>query len=84
MLLAADVVAIAGTFLVVTLVTQLSSPSLQLRWLSIGLQLLLVGAKLFGLYDRDKTLLRKTTLDEVPKPSTWRRSARWPRGSGAN
>jgi exopolysaccharide biosynthesis polyprenyl glycosylphosphotransferase len=65
MLLAADVVAIAGTFLVAT---QLSSASLQLTWLSIlGLPLLLVGAKLFGLYDRDETLLRKTTLDEVPK-----------------
>jgi exopolysaccharide biosynthesis polyprenyl glycosylphosphotransferase len=65
MLLAADVVAIAGAFL---LVTQLSSRPLQLRWLSIvGLALLLIGAKLFGLYDRDETLLRKTTLDEVPK-----------------
>ncbi len=65
MLLAADVIAIAGTFLVVT---QLSSRSLQLTWLSIvGLPLLLIGAKLFGLYDRDETLLRKTTLDEVPK-----------------
>ena len=29
--------------------------------------LLLVGAKLLGLYDRDETLLRKTTLDEAPK-----------------
>jgi exopolysaccharide biosynthesis polyprenyl glycosylphosphotransferase len=65
MLLAADVVAIAGVFL---LVTQLSPRPLQLTWLSIaGLPLLLVGAKLFGLYDRDETLLRKTTLDEVPK-----------------
>ncbi len=65
MLLVADVVAIAGTFVVVT---QLSSRSLQLTWLSIvGLPLLLIGAKLFGLYDRDETLLRKTTLDEVPK-----------------
>jgi exopolysaccharide biosynthesis polyprenyl glycosylphosphotransferase len=65
MLLAADVVAIAGTFL---LVTRLSSRPLQLTWLSIvGLPLLLLGAKLFGLYDRDETLLRKTTLDEVPK-----------------
>jgi len=33
---------------------------------------LLIGAKLFGLYDRDETLLRKTTLDEVPSCSTWR------------
>jgi exopolysaccharide biosynthesis polyprenyl glycosylphosphotransferase len=65
MLLAADIVAIAGTFL---LITRLSSRSLQLTWLSIaGLALLLIGAKLFGLYDRDETLLRKTTLDEVPK-----------------
>jgi exopolysaccharide biosynthesis polyprenyl glycosylphosphotransferase len=64
MLLAADAVAIAGTFL---LVTQLSPESLQLRWLSLlGLPLLLLGAKLAGLYDRDETLLRKTTLDEVP------------------
>jgi exopolysaccharide biosynthesis polyprenyl glycosylphosphotransferase len=65
MLLAADIVAITGAFL---LITQISSRSLQLTWLSIvGLPLLLIGAKLFGLYDRDETLLRKTTLDEVPK-----------------
>ena len=65
MLLLADVIAIGGTFLVMT---QLSSRPLQLTWLSIvGLPLLLIGAKLFGLYDRDETLLRKTTLDEVPK-----------------
>jgi exopolysaccharide biosynthesis polyprenyl glycosylphosphotransferase len=65
MLLVADVIAIAGTFLIVT---QLSPRPLQLTWLSIvGLPLLLIGAKLFGLYDRDETLLRKTTLDEVPK-----------------
>ena len=65
MLLTADFVAIAGTFV---LVTQLSPESLQLTWLSIlGLPLLLLGAKLAGLYDRDETLLRKTTLDEVPR-----------------
>jgi exopolysaccharide biosynthesis polyprenyl glycosylphosphotransferase len=65
MLLAADIVAISGAFL---LVTQLSARPLALTWLSIiGLPLLLLGAKLFGLYDRDETLLRKTTLDEVPK-----------------
>ena len=47
MLLVADVVAIAGTFLVVT---QLSSRPLQLTWVSIvGVPILLVGAKLFGL-----------------------------------
>ena len=65
MLLLADIVAIAGAFLAVT---QLSPRPLQLTWLSIaGLPLLLIGAKLFGLYDRDEALLRKTTLDEVPK-----------------
>src|ERR1700722_556051 len=65
LLLGADVVAIAGPFV---LVMQLSSRSLQLTWLSlVGLPLLWVGAKLFGLYDRDETLIRKTTLDEVPK-----------------
>jgi exopolysaccharide biosynthesis polyprenyl glycosylphosphotransferase len=65
MLLTADIVAIAGTFLLMTL---LSPRPLQLTWLSlVGLPLLLIGAKLFGLYDRDETLLRKTTLDEVPK-----------------
>jgi exopolysaccharide biosynthesis polyprenyl glycosylphosphotransferase len=65
MLLLADVVAIAGAFLLMTLV---ASRPLQLTWLSLaGLPLLLLGAKLFGLYDRDETLLRKTTLDEVPK-----------------
>jgi lipopolysaccharide/colanic/teichoic acid biosynthesis glycosyltransferase len=64
-LLAADIIAIAGAFL---LVTRLSPRPLQLTWLSVvGLPLLLLGAKLFGLYDRDETLLRKTTLDEVPK-----------------
>ena len=48
--------------------TQLSPRSLQLTWVSVlGLPLLLIGAKLFGLYDRDETLLRKTTLDEAPK-----------------
>jgi hypothetical protein len=65
MLLVADVLAIAGAFMLMTL---LSSRPLELTWLSVaGLPLLLVGAKLFGLYDRDETLLRKTTLDEVPK-----------------
>ncbi len=65
MLLAADVVAIAGAFLGVT---QLSPRPLVLTWLSIvGLPLLLLSAKLLGLYDRDETLLRKTTLDEAPK-----------------
>jgi exopolysaccharide biosynthesis polyprenyl glycosylphosphotransferase len=64
-LLMADVVAIVGAFV---LLAQLSSRSLQLTWVSVcGLLALLMGAKLFGLYDRDETLLHKTTLDEAPK-----------------
>jgi exopolysaccharide biosynthesis polyprenyl glycosylphosphotransferase len=65
MLLAADVGAIVAAFV---LTVQLSPGSLQLTWASIaGLPLLLVGAKLYGLYDRDEALIRKTTLDEAPK-----------------
>jgi exopolysaccharide biosynthesis polyprenyl glycosylphosphotransferase len=64
-LLVADVVAITGAF---ALTVALSSRSLQLTWASAaGLPILLVCAKLSGLYDRDETLLRKTTLDEAPK-----------------
>jgi exopolysaccharide biosynthesis polyprenyl glycosylphosphotransferase len=64
-LLLADVVAIVLAFV---LTVQLSSRSLQLTWMSIvGLPILLVGAKMLGLYDRDETLLRKTTLDEAPR-----------------
>ncbi len=64
-LLVADVVAIVGAFV---LTVELSSRSLQLTWMGVvGVPILLVGAKLFGLYDRDETLLRKTTLDEAPK-----------------
>jgi exopolysaccharide biosynthesis polyprenyl glycosylphosphotransferase len=65
MLLIADMVAIVGAF---ALTIALSSRSLQLTWTGIiGLPILLLGAKVLGLYDRDETLLRKTTLDEIPK-----------------
>ena len=64
-LLVGDVFAIVGAFL---LTMALSSRSLQLTWVSIaGLPILLVCAKITGLYDRDETLIRKTTLDEAPK-----------------
>jgi exopolysaccharide biosynthesis polyprenyl glycosylphosphotransferase len=64
-LLAADVVAISVTL---ALTVGLSSRALQLTWGSIAcVPLLLFWAKLNGLYDRDETLLRKTTLDEAPK-----------------
>jgi exopolysaccharide biosynthesis polyprenyl glycosylphosphotransferase len=65
MLLVADVLAIVGAFL---LTIELSSKSLQLTWASLAaLPILLLGAKVFGLYDRDEAVLRKTTLDEAPK-----------------
>ncbi len=64
-LLVGDVLAIVGAFL---LTMALATRSLQLTWVSIaGLPILLVCAKISGLYDRDETLIRKTTLDEVPK-----------------
>ncbi|HME02557.1 MAG TPA: sugar transferase [Solirubrobacteraceae bacterium] len=65
MLLLADVAAIVGAFV---LTVMLSRRSLQLTWAGVAaVPILLVGAKIAGLYDRDETLLRKTTLDEAPK-----------------
>jgi exopolysaccharide biosynthesis polyprenyl glycosylphosphotransferase len=64
-LLVADTLAVVGAFV---LTIELSSRSLQLTWASIvALPILLLGAKILGLYDRDESVLRKTTLDEVPK-----------------
>src|ERR1700723_1900219 len=66
-LLTADVVAILAA-LVLTVVFSSRRVPLHLPWESIaGVPLLLIAAKLLGLYDRDETLLRKTTLDEAPK-----------------
>ena len=65
LLLVADVVAVVGAFL---LTVGLSRRSVQLTWVGVAaVPILLVGAKLTGLYDRDETLLRKTTLDEAPQ-----------------
>jgi exopolysaccharide biosynthesis polyprenyl glycosylphosphotransferase len=65
LLLVADALAIVLAFV---LTIQLSSRSLQLTWASIAaLPILLLGGKLFGLYDRDEAVLHKTTLDEAPK-----------------
>jgi exopolysaccharide biosynthesis polyprenyl glycosylphosphotransferase len=45
-----------------------ASRSLRLTWVSLGGVLaILVGAKVAGLYDRDSSLLHKTTLDEAPR-----------------
>lgn len=64
-LLLADVVAIVGAFL---LTVELAARSLQLTWAAaVAMPILLLGAKLSGLYDRDEALLHKTTLDEAPR-----------------
>ncbi len=65
MLLGADVLAFAIAF---ELTVLLSPHPLRLTWESLaGVPILLVGAKVLGLYDRDEMLLRKTTLDEAPQ-----------------
>jgi exopolysaccharide biosynthesis polyprenyl glycosylphosphotransferase len=65
LLLVADVIAIVGAF---ALTVELSTRALHLTWAAIaGVPILLVAAKITGLYDRDEMLLRKTTLDEAPK-----------------
>ncbi|HEX3911283.1 MAG TPA: sugar transferase [Solirubrobacteraceae bacterium] len=66
-LLAADTLAILAALILTVTLSSRRVP-LQLTWESlVGVPLLLIGAKLLGLYDRDETLLRKTTLDEAPK-----------------
>jgi len=59
----------ACAFLVsIVAVSLLSERPLQVTWLGVfGLAALCLGAKVFGLYDRDEALLRKSTLDEAPK-----------------
>jgi exopolysaccharide biosynthesis polyprenyl glycosylphosphotransferase len=65
LLVGADVIAIVAAFV---LTVELSRRSLALTWAGIAaVPILVVCAKLTGLYDRDETLLRKTTLDEAPK-----------------
>jgi exopolysaccharide biosynthesis polyprenyl glycosylphosphotransferase len=65
MLLAGDVLAILSTF---ALAIELSGGRLHLAQVCLaGLPLVVLGAKVFGLYDRDEAVIRKTTLDEVPK-----------------
>lgn len=65
MLLAADVLAVVGAF---GLAIGLSGGRLHLVRVCIaGLPLVVLGTKVFGLYDRDEAVIRKTTLDEVPK-----------------
>jgi exopolysaccharide biosynthesis polyprenyl glycosylphosphotransferase len=64
-LFAADLVAFVLALSTLSLV---ASRSLRLTWVGLGgLLAMLAGAKIIGLYDRDASLLRKTTLDEAPK-----------------
>ena len=64
LLLLADAVAVVVAYLL----TVALSPAAQVSWAALaGIPLLLAGAKVIGLYDRDEALLRKTTLDEAPK-----------------
>lgn len=64
-LLLADVVAIV---LACLFTSERSSWSPRPAWAVLAcVPILLVVAKLIGLYDRDEALLRKTTLDETPK-----------------
>ncbi len=64
-LVAADLVALVGAF---AIATALSSKSPRfMATVVVVLPILLLGAKVTGLYDRDETLLHKTTLDEAPR-----------------
>jgi exopolysaccharide biosynthesis polyprenyl glycosylphosphotransferase len=64
-LAAADLIAFLAAFATLDL---LFSRRLAFTPLTVvGLAVLLVVAKVIGLYDRDQTLLHKTTLDETPK-----------------
>jgi exopolysaccharide biosynthesis polyprenyl glycosylphosphotransferase len=65
MLLGADIVAIVAAF---AFAIEISGGRLHLGRICLaGLPLVVLGAKLFGLYDRDEAVIRKTTLDELPK-----------------
>jgi exopolysaccharide biosynthesis polyprenyl glycosylphosphotransferase len=63
-LVMADGLAIVGAL---ALTAILSPHPLRLSWASVlAVPLVIVAAKMLGLYDRDEALLRKTTLDEAP------------------
>jgi exopolysaccharide biosynthesis polyprenyl glycosylphosphotransferase len=65
LLLCADV---AALLVALSLIASVAQPSLRLRWVSLlVLPAIAAAAKLFGLYDRDEALIRKTTLEEAPR-----------------
>jgi exopolysaccharide biosynthesis polyprenyl glycosylphosphotransferase len=64
-LVVADVLAVVAAFV---LTVELSRRSVELTWYGLAaLPLIVICAKMTGLYDRDEALLRKTTLDEAPQ-----------------
>ena len=64
-LAAADASAVLAAL---ALTIDLSAQPLRFTWvLPLTLPLVLLGAKVSGLYDRDASVLRKTTLDEMPR-----------------
>ncbi len=64
-LLAADLLAVVAAFV---LTVSLSHRAVGLTWYGLAaLPIIVVCAKMTGLYDRDEALLRKTTLDEAPQ-----------------
>jgi exopolysaccharide biosynthesis polyprenyl glycosylphosphotransferase len=64
-LLIADILAVGGAFV---LTVELANRSVALTWYGLAaLPIIVVAAKMTGLYDRDEALLRKTTLDEAPQ-----------------
>jgi exopolysaccharide biosynthesis polyprenyl glycosylphosphotransferase len=65
LLLLADSLAVVVAYVAAT---TLSPTTATLTWSALaGVPALLLSAKVTGLYDRDETLLHKTTLDEAPK-----------------
>jgi exopolysaccharide biosynthesis polyprenyl glycosylphosphotransferase len=60
-----DAVALLGAMVVASLPARHPMASVPLLLLTVAP--LVLGAKLLGLYDRDDSLLRKTTLEEAPK-----------------
>lgn len=65
LLLLADVIAVLGAF--ASMEALLARNPHVTPAIAVAIVALLAGSKLLGLYDREEALLRKTTLEEVPK-----------------
>jgi exopolysaccharide biosynthesis polyprenyl glycosylphosphotransferase len=66
-LLGADILAVVCALTAAVSLAAGATPARIVVEIAAAVPLLLVAAKLSGLYDRDDTLLRKTTLDEAPQ-----------------